>query len=222
DRNREVGNADPRDRQRRISRRGNRGSTRTGRIVLSLEMRRTITGRRLIPGGLLMATLLGCAILSCIAATNTNFGEDASTAPAAATTVTTVRPSEIDDILYNPGMGFADFHFEIGSPLPLGQHPRSTVAYVQLVSGVEVDGPQLSGRRRRDVFPVSRLAGARRRPLRSPVQPEAISGVTRVLLARDEVAADPTRLGTTLEAMESRTARRAVGEVPAPTRSGMA
>lgn len=43
----------------------------------------------------------------------------------------TVRPTEIDDVLYNPGMGFADFHFGIGSPLPLSQHPRSTVAYVR-------------------------------------------------------------------------------------------
>jgi hypothetical protein len=28
-------------------------------------------------------------------------------------------------------MGFADFHFDIGSPLPFSQHPRSTVAYVR-------------------------------------------------------------------------------------------
>jgi hypothetical protein len=43
----------------------------------------------------------------------------------------TVRPTEIDDILYNPGIGFADFHFGIGSPLPPSQYPRSTVAYVR-------------------------------------------------------------------------------------------
>src|SRR5262249_18001401 len=43
----------------------------------------------------------------------------------------TARPAEIDDILYNPGMGFADFHFGIGPPLPVEQHPRSTVAYVR-------------------------------------------------------------------------------------------
>jgi len=43
----------------------------------------------------------------------------------------TVRPVEIDDILYNPGMGLADFHFGIGSLLPPNQHPRSTVAYVR-------------------------------------------------------------------------------------------
>ena len=43
----------------------------------------------------------------------------------------TVRPTEIDEILDNPGMGFADFHFGIGSPLPFSQYPRSTVAYVR-------------------------------------------------------------------------------------------
>jgi hypothetical protein len=28
----------------------------------------------------------------------------------------TVQPTEIDDILYNPGMGFADFHLGFGEP----------------------------------------------------------------------------------------------------------
>jgi hypothetical protein len=51
--------------------------------------------------------------------------------PRASTPTVTVRPAEIDDILYNPGMGFADSHFGIGSPLPSSQHPRSTVAYVR-------------------------------------------------------------------------------------------
>jgi len=42
----------------------------------------------------------------------------------------TVTPVEIDDILFNPGMGFADFSFAWGaSPLPENVHPRSTVAY---------------------------------------------------------------------------------------------
>jgi hypothetical protein len=37
----------------------------------------------------------------------------------------TVQPTEIDDILYNPGMGFADFHLGFGNPpLPPSQHPR--------------------------------------------------------------------------------------------------
>ncbi|MDF0642734.1 MAG: DUF4832 domain-containing protein [Nitrospira sp.] len=41
----------------------------------------------------------------------------------------TVHPTEIDDILYNPGMGFADFHFGFDHPPSLSQYPRSTVAY---------------------------------------------------------------------------------------------
>jgi Beta-galactosidase len=49
--------------------------------------------------------------------------------PARGSTVT-VQPTEIDDILYNPGMGFADFHLGFGNPpLPPSQHPRPTVAY---------------------------------------------------------------------------------------------
>jgi hypothetical protein len=40
-----------------------------------------------------------------------------------------VHPREIADVLYNPGMGFADFHFGFDhSPAP-GTYPRSTVAY---------------------------------------------------------------------------------------------
>ncbi|MBI2895253.1 MAG: DUF4832 domain-containing protein [Deltaproteobacteria bacterium] len=41
----------------------------------------------------------------------------------------TVNPTEVDDILYNPGMGFADFHFGWGNPPPANEHPPSTVAY---------------------------------------------------------------------------------------------
>ncbi len=52
-------------------------------------------------------------------------------APASPSTVT-ARPAEIDDILYNPGMGIADFHFGEGwkkqYPSP-EEYPRSTVAY---------------------------------------------------------------------------------------------
>ncbi|MGE3151113.1 MAG: DUF4832 domain-containing protein [Nitrospiraceae bacterium] len=40
-----------------------------------------------------------------------------------------VRPVEIDEVLYNPGMGFADFHFGFGHPPTTDQYPRSTVAY---------------------------------------------------------------------------------------------
>jgi hypothetical protein len=41
----------------------------------------------------------------------------------------TVRPIEINDVLYNPGMGFADFHFGRGNPPPPSEYPPQTVAY---------------------------------------------------------------------------------------------
>jgi hypothetical protein len=40
-----------------------------------------------------------------------------------------VHPREITDILYNPGMGFADFHFGFDHPPAPGTYPQSTVAY---------------------------------------------------------------------------------------------
>jgi hypothetical protein len=41
----------------------------------------------------------------------------------------TVLPIEIEDVLYNPGMGFADFHFGSGNPPPPDEYPPQTVAY---------------------------------------------------------------------------------------------
>ena len=41
----------------------------------------------------------------------------------------TVQPIEIEDVLYNPGMGFADFHFGSGNTLSADDYPPSTVAY---------------------------------------------------------------------------------------------
>jgi hypothetical protein len=83
---------------------------------------------------LVIAGFLSCIVLPGIPA-DSGLNSGARTAPNAVALASpqtvTVRPTEIDDILYNPGMGFADFHFEIGSPLPPGQHPRSTVAYVR-------------------------------------------------------------------------------------------
>jgi hypothetical protein len=40
-----------------------------------------------------------------------------------------VRPTEIDDVLYNPGIGFADFHFGLDNPPPPDQHPPQRIAY---------------------------------------------------------------------------------------------
>ncbi|MBH0209794.1 MAG: DUF4832 domain-containing protein, partial [Nitrospira sp.] len=41
----------------------------------------------------------------------------------------TAHPKEIMDVLYNPGMGLADFHFGFGHPPTTDQYPRQTVAY---------------------------------------------------------------------------------------------
>ncbi|HNA47263.1 MAG TPA: DUF4832 domain-containing protein [Nitrospira sp.] len=41
----------------------------------------------------------------------------------------TVQPREIDDVLDNPGMGFADFHFGFGHPPKPDEYPHTTVAY---------------------------------------------------------------------------------------------
>jgi len=41
----------------------------------------------------------------------------------------TVYPREIEDVLYNPGMGFADFHFGFGHAITPEAYPKSTVAY---------------------------------------------------------------------------------------------
>lgn len=41
----------------------------------------------------------------------------------------TVHPREIKDLLYNPGMGLADFHFGLDHPPTTDQYPRPTVAY---------------------------------------------------------------------------------------------
>ena len=64
---------------------------------------------------------------------DSSFGSIAGTAPGADVPllgpVVTVQPKEIHDVLYNPGMGFADFHFGFGNPPPPEKIPRQTVAY---------------------------------------------------------------------------------------------
>ena len=64
-------------------------------------------------------------------ANNYGFGftTSSSGSPPGAVPTVTVRPIEISDILYNPGMGFADFHFGWGNPPPPSQYPPQTVAY---------------------------------------------------------------------------------------------
>lgn len=48
---------------------------------------------------------------------------------AQAEPMVTVHAKEIKDVLYNPGMGLADFHFGFEHPPSTDQHPRQTVAY---------------------------------------------------------------------------------------------
>lgn len=89
------------------------------------------------PSGVMVKTshpfpsfLATCSLLLCLATSSdvVTAGEPPSVTEAPASLVT-VYPAEIDDILYNPGMGFADFHFGFGHPPSVSQYPRSTVAY---------------------------------------------------------------------------------------------
>lgn len=45
------------------------------------------------------------------------------------TSLVTIHPRESKEILYNPGMGLADFHFGFDHPPTEEQYPKSTVAY---------------------------------------------------------------------------------------------
>lgn len=57
------------------------------------------------------------------------FTTTSSDSPPGAVPTVTVRPIETSDILYNPGMGFADFHFGWGHPPPSNEYPPQTIAY---------------------------------------------------------------------------------------------
>ena len=79
----------------------------------------------------LLLSSLVCALvmlqgICCFAGTLDTIEYDDST-PADPTV--TVRPREIKDVLYNPGMGLADFHFGFGHPPSNDEYPRQTVAY---------------------------------------------------------------------------------------------
>ena len=78
-------------------------------------------------GGLLFA---GCAEnFSEVALELTAPGPIPDPTPGPTPGTVTVRPTGIGDVLYNPGMGFADFHFGWGTPPPPDQYPPQTVAY---------------------------------------------------------------------------------------------
>jgi Domain of unknown function (DUF4832) len=76
----------------------------------------------------MMATALSCGSVPSNLPTEGSRAQ-ADSEPIAQRTVT-IHPQEIDEILYNPGMGFADFHFgQFGRPMSREEYPRSTVAY---------------------------------------------------------------------------------------------
>ena len=79
----------------------------------------------------LLLSSLVCALvmlqgICCFASTLDTIEHDDST-PADPTV--TVRPREIKDVLYNPGMGLADFHFGFGHPPSNDEYPRQTVYF---------------------------------------------------------------------------------------------
>ena len=90
--------------------------------------------RRGWPKSVLLALL--CSVSACAGAGSGSPGlaqhergaPESASAPRAEDVVT-VHPREIDDLLYNPGMGFADFHFGFGHPPGVDEYPHATVAY---------------------------------------------------------------------------------------------
>jgi uncharacterized protein DUF4832/glycosyl hydrolase family 42 (putative beta-galactosidase) len=84
------------------------------------------------PRFLYMVIVLGLFSVSAELSSLTSFAEIIDTSHQGKINeqiVTTVTPREIDDVLYNPGIGFADFHFGFGDPPSLDEYPRQTVAY---------------------------------------------------------------------------------------------
>src|SRR5690349_14914973 len=77
-----------------------------------------------------MTGLANAISVSTVYGDNKHVGDgNRSSATDAQEPETTVRPREIDDLLYNPGMGVTDFHFGFGHPPPIEQYPQATVAY---------------------------------------------------------------------------------------------
>ncbi|HNI69408.1 MAG TPA: beta-galactosidase, partial [Nitrospira sp.] len=73
-----------------------------------------------------LLVMLGLSVAACVSPSGG--GSDRIGATSAGKLVT-VQPREIDDVLYNPGMGFADFHFGFGHPPKPDEYPHTTVAY---------------------------------------------------------------------------------------------
>lgn len=70
--------------------------------------------------------MMGLSVAACVSAPSGGSGRTGATSPGK---LVTVQPREIDDVLDNPGMGFADFHFGFGHPPKPDEYPHTTVAY---------------------------------------------------------------------------------------------
>lgn len=70
--------------------------------------------------------MMGLGLAACVSPLGG--GPDRTVASSTGSLVT-VHPHEINDVLYNPGMGFADFHFGFGHPPQAEEYPHTTVAY---------------------------------------------------------------------------------------------
>lgn len=73
-----------------------------------------------------LLVVMGLSLAACM---SPMVGEADRTATTSTEKVLTVYPREIDDVLDNPGMGFADFHFGFGHPPQAEEYPHTTVAY---------------------------------------------------------------------------------------------
>ncbi len=73
-----------------------------------------------------LLVMMGLSLAAC--ASPVSDGSDRTQANSTGKLVT-VQPREIDDVLDNPGMGFADFHFGFGHPPKADEYPHTTVAY---------------------------------------------------------------------------------------------
>jgi Domain of unknown function (DUF4832)/Beta-galactosidase len=90
---------------------------------------RLLRGTRRLALLLIATIVLGAPHVRGGAADPAEVEEDRSAASGADPAGVTVRPVEIDDVLYNPGMGFADFQFGAGKRLSPEEYPPQTVAY---------------------------------------------------------------------------------------------
>lgn len=73
-----------------------------------------------------LVIMMGLSLAACASPSSNGSNPSAS---AFTGNIVTVRPHEIDDVLYNPGMGFADFHFGFGHPPQSDEYPHTTLAY---------------------------------------------------------------------------------------------